>query len=868
MAKGVNKRITIFMDGKEVENSAKAMEAALKKSINEIKNMEIGTKEYIEKAKQIKQIKEIIAEHNDELRKTTGFFDKIKQKGTELQGMFQSAFFIKKAASWAKGMMQEYVDAYKTLDDTLTYVQKTTGLTRAEVEGINEELKKVDTRTPVEQLNKLAAASGDLGYTTRNEILQFVGAADKINQVLGKSLGEEGITQITKLTQVFGTDKTKGVQGATLATASALSELDKQTSASAPAILEFTTRLSAVGKEAGLTQAEIMGLGATLNAQFQDGGASATAVTKALTKMFQDPAKFAKAAGMEVKQFAELIKTDANGALMQLFDNINKKGGLESLTSMFNELGIGGTRGIQIFTTLAGSIDEVRKNQELANKAYADGSSILNDFNEINNNSAAAYEKAKNKIIEAKQELGEKLMPLMIKLTELTAGSTKAISNNIDTIYTLGAAFGVLFLWKSKNLVIDKAIATAQKVWLSLQFLRSKAKRQSIADEKSEAAAIAHNTAVTEQNKLAKLQQQLAKASGVKAAKLQVAVTAQDTAVTIANTAATNANAAAQRALNVAKAATPWGAILTAVTAIGFAVYKWATNQTTVNKALKEFHKESAKSKVEVEELFRELKNLEKGTDAYNTVQQKIIDTYPDILKNQVDEHGNLKDIEKAYNDVTDAIDVNIAKRLELEAIEKIVEKSIKKTQKLLGKFPEEYRATIARLEKEGLNANQILEELGKEFEGNFEKYFVKKSKQFGDMTFLHPMYKDLEAFVDYMESVNKKKEEVRTGFAPLTQTKNTTGEDNSAELEAQKALSAAKKALREKTEKEWQKFQDKLTKLAEDRRKSQLIGFEKERDQITSQYDALIKEAEKFGKRGKEITKRLEDEKWQTARI
>jgi len=285
MAKGVSKTISVFLDGKAVENSAKAIEVALKKATAQINNMTVGSKEYILQAKKIKDLKKIQEDHNKELQKTGGVIDNLKKKATELQGTFQAAFFASRLKNWAQGMMQEYVDAFRTLDDAFVNVQKYTGMSRQEVEALNDELKKMDTRTPVEQLNKLAAAAGDMGYRSKEDILSFVAAADKINQTLGASLGEDAAKQINKLTQVFGEDKTKGIQGATLATASAINELDKQTNASAKSILDFTTNMAAVGKAAGLTQADIIGLGATLNAQFQDSGASATQLTKVLTRL-------------------------------------------------------------------------------------------------------------------------------------------------------------------------------------------------------------------------------------------------------------------------------------------------------------------------------------------------------------------------------------------------------------------------------------------------------------------------------------------------------------------------------------------------------------------------------------------------------
>lgn len=65
-------------------------------------------------------------------------------------------------------------------------VQKFTGLSAEDVDDLNERMKAIGTRSTMEQLNRLAAAAGMFGLTDKEEILEFVEAADKVNVALSQ----------------------------------------------------------------------------------------------------------------------------------------------------------------------------------------------------------------------------------------------------------------------------------------------------------------------------------------------------------------------------------------------------------------------------------------------------------------------------------------------------------------------------------------------------------------------------------------------------------------------------------------------------------------------------------------------------------
>ena len=89
--------------------------------------------------------------------------------------------------------------------------------------------------------------------------------ADNIRVALGDDLGDGAVDTIGKLAIAFGEDKTKGLRGAMLATGSALNELVQSSPAQAQPIIEFTSKLSGVGQQAHLSQAQIMGFAAALD---------------------------------------------------------------------------------------------------------------------------------------------------------------------------------------------------------------------------------------------------------------------------------------------------------------------------------------------------------------------------------------------------------------------------------------------------------------------------------------------------------------------------------------------------------------------------------------------------------------------------
>lgn len=341
------------------------------------------------------------------------------------------------------------VDEYAEMEEAEAQVIKYTGMTRDEVKGLNEEFKEMDTRTAREKLNALAGDAGRLGITGKKDVLEFVDAADKINVALGEDLGDDAVKNIGKLAQMFGEDQKLGLRGAMLATGSAINEVAQNSSAAEAYLVGFTARVAGAANQAKVAQGDILGYASVLDQNMQQQEMAATAFQTLMMKMYQEPAKFAKIAGQSVEDFTSLIKKDANEAILQFLDTLNKKGGLDQLAPMFKEMGLDGVRASGVISTMAGKVDDIRKAQRLANDAYRDGTSIIKEVNVQNNTVQAGLDKAKNNFKDIRVELGEKLQPVMKYM--ITTGGL--------TVKGLGTMISIL--WKYKGAIVAASAAVA-----------------------------------------------------------------------------------------------------------------------------------------------------------------------------------------------------------------------------------------------------------------------------------------------------------------------------------------------------------------------------------------------------------------------
>lgn len=648
---------------KEMKDFSDMMKTLNSKSLNELKSaasqlrkqlgqLVPGTQQFIDKSKQLQQV-------NSRIKSLEASFKAVvteeKRATLSLKGLadgFNKYFGMVTAGVAAiTGLSMAFRKAAEEaakLDDVYSDVMKTTGLLHEEVEGLDEELMKIDTRTSREQLLLLARDAGKLGIQGKDNILGFVRAADQIQVALGEDLGEGAIRNLGKIADVLGYTSSMGIEKALLSIASSINAVGQASTASESYLVDFTQRMAGVGQLAHLSAADIIGFASGLDQSAMKVEMSATAFQKFMMKLYSEPEKFAQYAHKSVSEFADLMKNDANAAMIEVLKGLREIGDMSELTKHFDEMGLDGARTVQVLGAMASNLNAVTEAQALANQEFEKAISVTEEYNTKNNNQQAKLEKRRKEFQQAAVELGQKLNPILLKSTKLTTYLVKAL---------------VTYGKEIKAVIIALAALTAV------------VKAQAIAE-------------------------------GVRALALKVSNTLSATGTVLSNkllaayyrlTGQTLKMAAAQKAANAAMSSSVIGAIAVAVAALTFAIARY------VNK-LKEANQELTYTE-QIEKRIGEEQNKEtarvialtKIVNDQNVAYNKRKEALEELKKIVPDYHASLTKEGKLINNNKIAIDKYI-ESLKQATRMKILEEDFTDIQEKLMNAEDEYKQAMKEL--------------------------------------------------------------------------------------------------------------------------------------------------------------------------
>ena len=455
--KETNRQITqIESAAKGVEEVLKRLDEASPKELNKtlvqlkksLNGLERGSEEWNRQCEAIKRVKAEIAKVNSQLRENESLWERMNRKLNDWQTALAGIAAVITGIIMAG---RAAVSAFADMDQEMANVRKFTGMNASEVKELNEEFKKINTRTAREDMNKLAQEAGRLGKTSKEDVLGFVRAADQINVALD-DLGDGATLTLSKLTNIFGDEERLGTEKALLAVGSVINELSQNCTASAPYLANFAKRMAGVGAQAKMTIPEIMGFAAVLDSQGQAVEMSATAVSKVIMDMFKENDKIIKATGLNAKEFNETLKKSTNEGLLMLLDRLHELGNIDVLAPVFKDMGENGARAAQVISALAGNLDMVKWEQEVATKAFIEATSVTEEFNVQNNTVQAGLDKARKEVHEMAVELGDKLQPIMSHVISSTTLLLKFMSTSItfikDNAFTLASLTAAFVAYK------------------------------------------------------------------------------------------------------------------------------------------------------------------------------------------------------------------------------------------------------------------------------------------------------------------------------------------------------------------------------------------------------------------------------------
>lgn len=410
----------------ELKSHIKATRAALEKAVPGTENWNALNAELLECRKRFAELAKQSQSTKTVLSNT---FTNIGNISIGIKALIDIA-----SGLWNK--TEQARESWLQYDEALVDAMKTTGLSHDEIEELSAELKKFDTRTAQNELLSLARVGGKLGLSGKEDLLEFVSAADKINVALKEDLGgdaEAAIGQIGKLVDIFQLKGQMGLERAMLSVGSAINELGAASTANEGYIVNFTNRLAGIAPNASISIDKILGLASTLDANAQAAETAATAIGQTITAMFKKTETFAQIAKMPFEEFRDLLTNDVNGALVKVLEGMKGDQGLFDIVDAMDEMHLNGQRATTVLGALANNVDMLKTQQQLANEAFQEGTSLTNEFNTKNESATAIQEKLKKRITETSVEIGQKLMPA----ANMVIGGTNTFLGVISKLITL-----------------------------------------------------------------------------------------------------------------------------------------------------------------------------------------------------------------------------------------------------------------------------------------------------------------------------------------------------------------------------------------------------------------------------------------------
>lgn len=760
------------------------------------------------------------------------------------------------------------VDEYAEMQEAESQVIKYTGMTKEEVAELNEEFKHMDTRTPREKLNALAGDAGRLGITGKKGVLDFVDAANQINVALGEDLGEDAVKNIGKLSQMFG-DANRTLRENMLATGSAVNTVAQNSSAAEPYLIEFAARMGGVAKQAKLTITDVLGFASALDQNMLRSEMASTALQGLILKIYQEPAKYAKLAKMDVEEFTTLIDTDVNEALLRFLESLGKLGGMDKMAPILKEMKLSGAEAAGVISALAGNVEKVRKEQKTANDAFREGTSITNEYNVQNNTVQAGLDKAKEKFKNVRVELGEKLLPVMKYM--ITTGSM--------TVKGLGALVSILSEYKG-IILSSIAVITAYTAAVKAQELWTKrltaAKTLEWLQEKK-------NIITTRASRSGTLLLSAAK----------YALSGNIKRATVA-----------MKAFNAASKANLLGILASLALGAGVAIYKFATRTSDAEKAVNSFLAQSEKERSQLRKLTDATKAAGEGTKRRKELIEEINTKYGQYLPYLLNEYSSLKDIEQAYRDINTEMDRNLARKVLQEKSDEIQNESM--TDKidemndvrnaLIGTLPQsqvdDFLQKMVVATDKSIAAGNTAKNTAKAITKNLEKYYSNRSD-------IPKIQGEIQDYVEVVEKAAKRITAVKAEMNPFINkpsaknkanildevviTPGSTGNGHGREVDEEtqkKELKARMEKLKEDMQKERnllkqkllddekmtkEKYQQELYKIEVSyllKRKALLVKFGKDASDIQGQiYDKMIAEADRLTQAAKDAGKNAQND-------
>ena len=431
----------VIARSKKGKASIEELKKAYQQLQAELNKINTGGEEFKNKQKALKDLKKEIDDVTGAANKQGGAWHTALKNLTAYVGLFAVFNQVK----------TYFVDLFRLnmkFADQLTDIRKVALSTTDEIANLSRELAKIDTRTSLEELNRIAYAGAKLGIQTQGGTMAlagFVRAADQVNVALKEDLGEEALTSLAKITEVMGLVDKYGVEKAMLKTGSAIFRLAATSTASSDKIVDFSNRMLALGEQAALTTPDILALGSAVDSMALEPEVAATAFGKLVTELRKGTSPIEKSLGIATGSLKKMIESGRGmDAILTIFRKMGETKNVFALDGLFKDLGSDGARLVKTMVTMASKNGMLTKAVEESNKAFNDGTAVTVEYN-MQQETAMAYMERANNLWEKQFVSSSAAAGPVHDIAKAWFELTKELTSSIGFMTEVKLAIGLIF---------------------------------------------------------------------------------------------------------------------------------------------------------------------------------------------------------------------------------------------------------------------------------------------------------------------------------------------------------------------------------------------------------------------------------------
>ena len=356
------------------------------------------------------------------------FAEKAKSASTKMQsvGSTLTRHVSLPLAAAAAASFKSAVD----IDTALTGVRKTVDLTEEGYQNLKRGAVELSRTQPVSAntILNMEALGAQLGWS--NDKLQ-----DFAMTVAGLDIATDmdAETAATELAQFANI--TRMAQGDAGRYASSIVALGNNMATTESKISAMSQGMASAGTQAGMSQADILGVAAaaaSLGLEAQAGGSAFSKTINEIGMAVSANGKtlqtWADVAGMSVEQFKAAWQTDVTGTFERVIEGLGKvKANGGDLNETLADLGVTELRQSDFLRRMAGNSDLVSRAVQLSNSAWSENTALNKEVENRNKSLAAKLDVLKNRVTALATEVGGPLADAAMEALEAAEPLFKSI---------------------------------------------------------------------------------------------------------------------------------------------------------------------------------------------------------------------------------------------------------------------------------------------------------------------------------------------------------------------------------------------------------------------------------------------------------